>query len=320
MYQIDDDLTIHITRGDTAYFTVTAEENGVQRMFNANDVVRIKVMKKKDCSNVAFQKDVLVTEDTYTVHIILTEEETKIGDVISKPVDYWYEIELNPYTNPQTIIGYDEDGAKIFKVYPEGRDLGNPTPAEEVPVVDSELDVTSIRPIENQAVANAMINLENSVTDGLRRMDVRLDEFEVALEGLGVNKDEVSTKVTSEDGVHGFRVNNGTPEYFNGTEWVVVDGVNTSYAVEVTLPSTGWSEDTYPTQTVTVTGMTADMFPNGLSVVPGSDVETTKTMQEEATCINQIDTDADTMTFTCYETAPTVDLTIVVPVLKMKGE
>lgn len=37
-------------------------------------------------------------------------------------MDYWYEVELNPETEAQTIIGYDEDGPKIFRLYPEGDD------------------------------------------------------------------------------------------------------------------------------------------------------------------------------------------------------
>ena len=45
-----------------------------------------------------------------------------IGEVINKPTNYWYEIELNPNTQPQTIIGYDEDGEKLFVLYPEGSD------------------------------------------------------------------------------------------------------------------------------------------------------------------------------------------------------
>jgi hypothetical protein len=32
-------------------------------------------------------------------------------------------VEVNPEIQPTTIIGYDEDGAKIFKLFPEGGDL-----------------------------------------------------------------------------------------------------------------------------------------------------------------------------------------------------
>ena len=124
MFKVNaDDLSIYATRGDIVFFSVTAEENGEKHTFQAGDVVRFKVFAKKDCENVVLQKDFPVTEATDMVDIFLTEEDTKIGEVISKPVDYWYEVELNPFDNPQTIVGYDDDGAKIFKLFPEGRDL-----------------------------------------------------------------------------------------------------------------------------------------------------------------------------------------------------
>lgn len=165
MFQIDDDMTMYITRGDVAYFGVTADHGGVSYMFQPGDVVRFKVTEKKACENVMFQKDFAVTSKTDVVEIMLTEDETKIGDVISKPVDYWYEVELNPFSEPQTIIGYDDDGPKIFKLHPEGADV-EPTPIdpEDIPVVDKELDLTSERPVENQAVARAVANLDNDIS------------------------------------------------------------------------------------------------------------------------------------------------------------
>jgi hypothetical protein len=77
------------------------------------------VFEKKDCSKVVLRKDVEAGEETELVEIELTSEDTRIGEVISKPVDYWYEVELNPDGEAQTIIGYDKDGAKVFKLYPE---------------------------------------------------------------------------------------------------------------------------------------------------------------------------------------------------------
>lgn len=117
------DLTIHITRGDTALFTVGAfigeDENKQPYTFRVGDVVRFAVCAKKDYSNVVLQKDFTVTEETDAVEIQLDSEETKIGDTISKPTEYWYEVELNPETKPQTILGHTEDGAKVFMLYPE---------------------------------------------------------------------------------------------------------------------------------------------------------------------------------------------------------
>lgn len=120
MFVIDDELTIHITRGDTAIFALTATIDTENYEFKHDDVVRFEVFAKKNCEDVVLQKDVRVTENTGTVEIALDGKDTAIGEVISKPTDYWYEVVLNPDTKPQTIIGYDENGAKIFKLYPEG--------------------------------------------------------------------------------------------------------------------------------------------------------------------------------------------------------
>lgn len=160
MFVLNEDLSIYATRGDIVFFSVSAEEDGVPYKFKAGDVVRIKVFGKKDAASVVLEKDFPVTEETESVEILLTKEDTKIGEVISKPRDYWYEVELNPLSNPQTIIGYDEDGAKVFKLFPEGADIPafEPTP-EDVPFVDDELDLTSTRPVQNQAIARAVTKL-----------------------------------------------------------------------------------------------------------------------------------------------------------------
>lgn len=123
MFVINDDASIYCTRGDAGGFYVQAELAGEAYTFRAGDVLRFKVFGKKDCENVVLQKSVTVTEDSEQVEIFLDGDNTKFGEVISKPTDYWYEVELNPDTKPQTIIGYDEEGAKIFKLFPEGKDV-----------------------------------------------------------------------------------------------------------------------------------------------------------------------------------------------------
>ena len=165
MFTVNDDLSIYVTRGDVAFLSVTAEDNGEAYKFQPGDVVRIKVFAKKDCETVVLQKDFPVTAETEAVEVFLDENDTKIGGVIDKPADYWYEIELNPFSDPQTIIGYDEDGAKVFKLFPEGRDLteDEPITPEDIPIVDKELDLTSQRPIENQAVARAITRVEQNM-------------------------------------------------------------------------------------------------------------------------------------------------------------
>ncbi len=162
MFTLNDDLSIYATRGDIVFFSVSAEEDGKPYKFQAGDVVRIKVFGKKDAENVVLQKDFPVAEITEKVRVYLSQEDTKIGEVISKYKDYWYEVELNPDTAPQTIIGYDEDGAKVFRLFPEGDDIPPYVPdikPEDIPIVDEELDLLSPRPVQNQAVAKAVAKL-----------------------------------------------------------------------------------------------------------------------------------------------------------------
>lgn len=143
------------------FLTIKADKNGNPYTFQPGEVLRIKVFAKKNCENVVLQKDFPVTAVTQGVDIVLDGNDTKIGGVISKPTDYWYEVELNPYDNPQTIIGYDEEGPRLFRLYPEGKDIPEIEPDPEViKVIDDELDMTSTRPVQNQVIARAFANLQ----------------------------------------------------------------------------------------------------------------------------------------------------------------
>ena len=115
--------TIHITRGDSATIKLSAKKSdGEIYTFEPNDEIRFNVFEKNNCSNVGLSKKIEVNESTSTIDICLTGEDTNIGKIINKPTVYWYEIELNPETNPQTIVGYDMDGATEFILYPEGKE------------------------------------------------------------------------------------------------------------------------------------------------------------------------------------------------------
>ena len=158
----EEEKTLYVTRGDVGCFSVSTEiEDGEKYKFQPGDVVRFKVTEKKACDKVVLSKDFGIEEETEEAIIYLEEKDTKIGGVISKPVEYWYEVELNPYTNPQTILGYDEeDGPKIFKLFPEGADVKEePITPEDIPVVDEELSLTSTRPVQNQAIYRAILKI-----------------------------------------------------------------------------------------------------------------------------------------------------------------
>lgn len=161
MFQINDDLSIYVTRGDMCYFTVTTQKDGKPYTFQVGEVLRFNVCEKKNCDKVVLQKDFPVTEVTQRVEIVLDGNDTKFGGVISKPVDYWYEVVLNPFDFPQTVIGYDDEGTRVFRLFPEANDKPAPEPKPEViKVIDTELDMTSERPVQNQAIARAFYNLQ----------------------------------------------------------------------------------------------------------------------------------------------------------------
>ena len=111
MIKIDEEKTIHLTRGDSATIVVTAQnDDGSNYEFQKGDTLRLKVMSKKKVEEIVLTKDIIIDSNKESVEIELTSDETRIGDYINKPVTYWYEIELNPNNNSTTIIGYDDDG------------------------------------------------------------------------------------------------------------------------------------------------------------------------------------------------------------------
>lgn len=118
MFVLNDDLSISCTRGDAVSFAVPTEYQ-----YRLGDIVRFQVFKKKNCTELVLRKDFIVEEEAISeFRIELDGTDTKLGGIINKPVVYWYEIEINPGKHSNTIIAYDEEGAKTFTLYPEGFD------------------------------------------------------------------------------------------------------------------------------------------------------------------------------------------------------
>lgn len=130
--------TIKINRGDYLPIRLRAkapsrDENGeiiydedgkpimYDYIFQPDDVIRFGIYNKKKLNEDALVlKEITVSEASEYVEFTLTSREMKLGKLINKPKDYWYEVTMN---GGQTLIGYDEDGAKILKLYPEGSEV-----------------------------------------------------------------------------------------------------------------------------------------------------------------------------------------------------
>lgn len=113
MFKIKDE-TIHLTRGDTGTIELSIEDY----TFKAGDVIEFRVYNKKGLNQLPLiNKKIQVEEEKESIDIELSSEDTKIGEITNKETEYWYEVELN---NDKTVIGYDENGAKLLILYPEG--------------------------------------------------------------------------------------------------------------------------------------------------------------------------------------------------------
>lgn len=116
MFKIKKD-TMHITRGDKAIFDVTL----AGYTFQPGDIIGFRVYQAEALENLPLiDKTVVVETETEAVEIVLQPSDTKIGQLLNEVVDYWYEIDLN---GEQTPFCYDENGPKIFRLYPEGAGL-----------------------------------------------------------------------------------------------------------------------------------------------------------------------------------------------------
>ena len=111
MYKIDES-TIKCTRGDKLIFDVkipikdeTGTITGYEKFFK-DDKVIFSVKENFGNADVVIRKEVIVPEDTDTITFSLTKEDTTIGELISKPVTYQYDVSIN---EDNTIIGYDDE-------------------------------------------------------------------------------------------------------------------------------------------------------------------------------------------------------------------
>lgn len=104
---------IYLNRGDAITLQLVNNEG----KFEAGDKIKFYVCANGDYTNVLFEKEFTVEETSNFAEMKLTSAETRIGDAFKDgSVTYWYEIELNGDT---TLIGYDDEGAKKFVLYPE---------------------------------------------------------------------------------------------------------------------------------------------------------------------------------------------------------
>lgn len=91
MFKIKQDKSIEITRGDTAYLTVSIPDY----KFKVNDIIKFGVKKRASDEEFLFLKTIEIAEETEAVAIKILPEDTKKATF----GNYIYDVE---YTNGQT--------------------------------------------------------------------------------------------------------------------------------------------------------------------------------------------------------------------------
>lgn len=113
------DNTIEITRGNSLALDIDIADGQDDYIFQEGDKVAIAIYNRNALNQAPVaSKAVTATTGATTVRITLTSDEMKIGEMKNRAVTYWYEITLNG----ETVLGYDENGAKLLILYPEGKD------------------------------------------------------------------------------------------------------------------------------------------------------------------------------------------------------
>ena len=111
---------------ETKVIAVNRGDRGAIRLINnkgnflPGDKIKFSIVDKKNYGNLVFQKTFTIGEESPEFCLTLTKLDTKIGDIISSAVTYWYEIE---YNGDNTLVGYDrKTKAKKFILLPEAPD------------------------------------------------------------------------------------------------------------------------------------------------------------------------------------------------------
>ena len=113
MFEVENNV-IHVSRATKGVITL-----GIPGyVFNVGDTIELRIYKKKGLDELPVKNiEKTVEEAGEYIDIVLTCEDTDIGEPVNKMVEYWYEIELN---DEETVIGFDKDGAKVLNLYPKG--------------------------------------------------------------------------------------------------------------------------------------------------------------------------------------------------------
>lgn len=113
-----DNTEVSLNRGDQGKILVELEQNGEPITLLESDVVNMAIYSEENLDKDPLQKlNASINTEENVAEIIIEKNSTAFVPEDNMPFNYWYEVEWNGIV----IIGYDKEGPKIFRVYPNGK-------------------------------------------------------------------------------------------------------------------------------------------------------------------------------------------------------
>lgn len=112
------DYHLKINRGNTLRFDYSILGGETPYVFVEGDKIVFSVYEPFGLEeNPVLSMEFTPEPDTTEMTIEIPKDKMKFAPMSSMERDYWYEITLNE----ETTLGFDENGAKIITIYPEGK-------------------------------------------------------------------------------------------------------------------------------------------------------------------------------------------------------
>lgn len=113
---IVENKTFHVTRGDRGSFTLSFKNY----TFQTGDEIEFRVYEEDGMdAEPVLEKTTIAETSSDTLLIELLGTDTELGLPSNERQTYWYEIKLN---GDQTPFCFDQNGPKLFYLYPGGVD------------------------------------------------------------------------------------------------------------------------------------------------------------------------------------------------------
>ena len=111
--------TFHVTRGDSGVITVKFKD-GSTLPEGADVTFAVYRKNELDAEPVLFVRKSISSGETSVILLINSSDTFDIENPENGREEYWYELKIGP---DNTVLGYDENGPKIFYLYPSGKTI-----------------------------------------------------------------------------------------------------------------------------------------------------------------------------------------------------